>query len=70
MAKKSAAKKTKKKKSPPKSISVGALQREIRRVLKKMDGAKTKKANALRTKLTTFSTATDCGQTLLLDIGS
>ena len=69
--KKSGKKKTGKKKSPknpPKKVSVGALHREINRVLEKMDGATTKSAEGLRNKLITFQTNIDCGQTLVLDI--
>ena len=63
---------TKKKRSgkAPTKVSVLAVHREIRRVLKKMDGAETRKAKGLRKKLTTFVARIDCGQTLLLDIGS
>jgi hypothetical protein len=68
MAKKPA--KKKKSKKAPTKVSVTALQREIKRVLGKMDGARTRKAKTLRNKLKTFAAATDCGQTLLLDIGS
>jgi hypothetical protein len=76
MAKKSTSKKkgkkkaAKKKSGPPKEVSVNAVHREIDGMLTKMKEATTTKANKLREKLTTFKASTDCGQTLLLDIGS
>ncbi len=68
MSKMPAGKKSSRK--PPARVSVSSVQREIARVLAKIDGAETRKAKALRSKLKTFSAAINCGQTLLLDIGS
>ena len=65
-----AKKRARRKKSPPKNVSVTALHREIRRVKKKIDGARTRKATTLKKKLTKFAASIDCGPTLLLDIGS
>lgn len=66
MAKKPAGKK----KSSTKKVSVKALRKAIKGVRKKMTGINTPKAKKLRQKLTTFDASVDCGQTLLLDIGS
>lgn len=57
-------------KKKPTKVKVTAIHREVRRVLKKMDGANTRKAKSLRKKLKTFVAAIDCGQTLVIDIGS
>ena len=54
----------------PTKVSVNALHREIRRVRDKLKGAKTPKAKRLKKKLVTFAASIDCGQTLLIDIGS
>ena len=64
------AKKPKKTGKAPTKVSVNALHREIRKVRDKLRGAKTDKARRLKKKLVTFAASIDCGQTLLIDIGS
>ncbi|HEU4935669.1 MAG TPA: hypothetical protein VFT39_04380 [Vicinamibacterales bacterium] len=58
------------KKKAPTKVSVNALHREISKVKNKLKGARTDKAKRLKKKLVTFAASIDCGQTLLIDIGS